>query len=254
MYPVIGRVGSFEISSFGLMVAIAALVGLWIFSRELARSHLRADAVDAAAIGVAAGLLGAKLLFVAEHAGEEPLAGLLFARAGLSWYGGFGGGVAAGLLTLSRKRLPMVPVLAAATPALTAGHALGRIGCFLVGDDYGRPTSLPWGVAFPEGAPPTVDRVHPTQLYEAAVLVVVTWLLIRWRRAGVDDRHVLGRYLVAIGVTRFVIEFLRINVRVALDITVAQWASLIVVAIGTALLRVPATRRMLSIPGSNGRG
>ena len=236
MYPVIGRIGNFEISSFGVMVALAALVGMWVFRRELERAKLGPAGVDAAVIGVVAGLIGAKLLYVAEHAGEEPLAALLFARAGLSWYGGFGGGIAAGLVAIIAKRLPIVPVLAAATPALAIGHAIGRIGCFLVGDDYGRPTNLPWGVAFPEGSPPTLDRVHPTQLYEAAILALIAWLLIRWRRDGVADRRVLGAYLVLVGGTRFLIEFIRINVRVALGLTVAQWASIIVVLAGAALL------------------
>ena len=125
------------------------------------------------------GLAGAKLLWVFEHLGEEPVFSLLFSRGGLSWFGGFAGGVLAGLVVMHRKRLPKVPVLAAATPALAAGHAIGRIGCFLVGDDYGRPTSLPWGVAFPEGLPPTTVPVHPTQLYEAAALVPLVLLLLR---------------------------------------------------------------------------
>jgi phosphatidylglycerol:prolipoprotein diacylglycerol transferase len=73
------------------------------------------------------------------------------------------------------RRLPIISTLAAAAPGLAAGHAIGRIGCFLVGDDYGRPTDLPWAVAFPEGLPPTELPVHPTQLYEAAALAVVTW-------------------------------------------------------------------------------
>jgi phosphatidylglycerol:prolipoprotein diacylglycerol transferase len=77
-----------------------------------------------------------------------------------------------------------VQVLAAATPALAVGHAIGRIGCFLVGDDYGRPTNLPWRIAFPEGLPPTAVPVHPTQLYEAAALVPLVILLMRWRRSG----------------------------------------------------------------------
>lgn len=123
------------------MVAIGALVGLWLFRRELDRSGLAADGVDAALVGVIGGLLGAKLLYVAEHLGEETVSGLLFARAGLSWYGGFAGGLGAGLLTIMVKHLPVVPVLAAATPALALGHAIGRIGCLLVGDDYGRPTA-----------------------------------------------------------------------------------------------------------------
>ena len=58
--------------------------------------------------------------------------------------------------------------VAAATPALVVGHLLGRVGCFLVGDDYGRPTSLSWGVAFPQGLPPTAVPVRPTQLYEVS--------------------------------------------------------------------------------------
>jgi phosphatidylglycerol:prolipoprotein diacylglycerol transferase len=96
-----------------------------------------------------------------ENVDGAPWASLLFARAGLSWYGGFTGGLGAGLLALTVKRPPVVPVLAAATPALALGHAIGRIGCLLVGDDYGRPTSLPWGIAFPQGAPPTEVRPGP---------------------------------------------------------------------------------------------
>src|SRR5574338_1287705 len=115
----------------------------------------------------------------------------------MSWFGGFAGGVLAGLAVMQWKRLPKMAVFAAATPALAVGHAIGRIGCFLVGDDYGRPSNLPWAVAFPQGLPPTTVPVHPTQLYEAAALAVIAWFLVRWRRHGVDDSIVLGRYLVA---------------------------------------------------------
>src|SRR5919202_7107424 len=104
---------------------------------------------------------------------------------------------------MPRKHLPKLGVLASATPALAVGHAIGRIGCFLVGDDYGRPTDLPWAVAFPEGLPPTTDRVHPTQLYEMAALLVLAAVLIAWRRRGVPDVIVLGRYLLIAGAIRF---------------------------------------------------
>jgi phosphatidylglycerol:prolipoprotein diacylglycerol transferase len=134
------------------------------------------------------------------------------------------------------KRLPPIAILAAATPALAIGHAIGRIGCFLVGDDYGRPTSQPWGVAFPEGLPPTFERVHPTQLYEAAGLVPLALLLVRWRRSGRSDRFVLGAYLVGAGLLRFAIEFLRVNERVLNGLSVAHLASLLVIAVGAVLL------------------
>jgi phosphatidylglycerol:prolipoprotein diacylglycerol transferase len=135
MFPVLFRIGSFEVTSFGVMVALAALVGLWLFRRELASSKLPLDAADAGIAGVAGGLAGGKLLWVMEHAGEGPVTDLLFSRGGLSWYGGLAGGVGAGLAYILLKGWPVMPTLAAATPALAVGHLIGRVGCFLVGDD-----------------------------------------------------------------------------------------------------------------------
>ncbi|PYR61924.1 MAG: prolipoprotein diacylglyceryl transferase [Acidobacteria bacterium] len=211
MLPVLFRIGSVEITSFGVMVAVGAMAGLWIFQRELRRSGLPDGALDAAIFGLFGGLAGAKLLYVAEHLGEAPVLALLTDRGGMSWFGGFAGGLLAGLTTILIKGWPVLPVLAAAAPALAVGQLLGRIGCFLVGDDYGRPTLLPWGVAFPRGLPPTVERVHPTQLYEAAFLALLGWLLVRWRRRGVSDRTVLGRYFVGAAGFRFVLEFIRVG-------------------------------------------
>jgi len=236
MYPTFFRIGNFEITSFGVLVAIGALVGLWVFGRELKRSGLPASAGDAAMAGVFGGLLGAKLLWVAEHLGEEPFRDLLFSRGGMSWFGGLAGGVGTALVVMWRQRVPIIPTLAAATPALAIGHAIGRIGCFLVGDDYGRPSDVPWAVAFPQGLPPTDMRVHPTQLYEALALAVVAWLLIRWRRRNVPDAVVLGRYLVLAGSIRFAIEFIRVNVRVVGPLTLAHLVSLALVIIGVAML------------------
>jgi phosphatidylglycerol:prolipoprotein diacylglycerol transferase len=236
MYPTLFTIRGFEVTTFGVMLAVAALVGLWILRGELRRSKLPDTALDAAIAGVLGGMVGAKLLWVVEHRGEEPILNLLLSRGGMSWFGGFAGGILAGLWVMRRQRLPKIAVLAAATPALAIGHAIGRIGCFLVGDDYGRPTDFPWGVAFPRGLPPTVVPVHPTQLYEAAALVPLAWLLIRWRRQGRPDTFVLGGYLVIAGTIRFAIEFLRVNVRVLGIFTVAHLASLLVVASGVALL------------------
>ncbi len=243
MYPVLFTIGGLEITSFGVLVALGALAGVSMFRRELLRRGLPENAVDGAIVGVIAGLAGAKLLWVFEHLGEEPFTSLLFSRGGLSWFGGLVGGVGAALLYFVIRGYPLVPTIAAATPALAAGHGIGRIGCFLVGDDYGRPTSLPWGVAFPQGLPPTLDRVHPTQLYEAAFLAVLTVLLLRWRRAGVSDHAVLGRYLILAGAARFLIEFLRINTRVLAGLTVAHFAALAMMLAGAALIAMaPAAR------------
>jgi phosphatidylglycerol:prolipoprotein diacylglycerol transferase len=236
VYPVLFRIGSFEITSFGVLVALGALAGLWVFRRELARSGLPEEAMDAAIYGLVGGLVGAKLLYVIEHLDEGTFLGLLLDRGGMSWFGGFLGGLLAGYATIRMKGWPVLKVLAAATPALAVGQLLGRIGCFLVGDDYGHPTSLPWGVAFPEGLPPTTERVHPTQIYEAIFLGVFAWVLIRWRRAGAPDRVVLGRYFVGVGGFRFLLEFVRVNLRVLGPLTVAHMFALGVVALGLVLL------------------
>jgi phosphatidylglycerol---prolipoprotein diacylglyceryl transferase len=236
MYPTLFRIGTFEVTTFGAMLAVGALVGLWVLRGELRRSMLPESALDAAVAGVIGGMVGAKLLWVVEHSGEEPFFNLLLSRGGMSWFGGFAGGILAGLAVMRRRRLPKLAVLAAATPALAIGHAIGRIGCFLVGDDYGRPTDLPWGVAFPQGLPPTTVAVHPTQLYEAMALVPLAWLLFRWRRQGRPDTFVLGAYLVLAGTIRFLIEFVRVNVRVLGIFTVAHLASLAAIAVGVAFL------------------
>ncbi|MEP7118329.1 MAG: prolipoprotein diacylglyceryl transferase family protein [Acidobacteriota bacterium] len=237
MYPVLFRIGEFEITSFGVMVALAAVAGVWLFDRERRRSGLPDHAVDAAMAGVFGGVAGAKVVWAIEHVGREgPFLDLLLSRGGLSWFGGFAGGVVAGIVVLRWRRIPILPVLAAATPALAVAHAIGRVGCFLVGDDYGIPSSLPWAMAFPEGLPPTAIPVHPTQLYEMAALLPLAWLLMRWRRAGKSDRFVLGAYLAAAGLIRFGIEFLRLRQPLFGPLAVAHVLSLAVALAGFALL------------------
>ncbi|HVO11085.1 MAG TPA: prolipoprotein diacylglyceryl transferase family protein [Vicinamibacteria bacterium] len=248
MFPVLFRIGSFEVTSFGLMVGLGAVVGAWILTRE-AEARGLGEASNLALVALVAGMAGAKLLWVGEHHGEEPALELLTSRGGLSWFGGLVGGVVGGLAVVLHRRWPVVPLLAAAAPAVAAGQALGRIGCFLVGDDYGRPTGLPWGLAFPRGLPPTAVPVHPTQIYEAAFLGVLTWLLLRWRRRGVPDLALLGRYCLLAGGFRFLLEFVRVNVRVAAGLTVAQYASVLLLLAGVALL-VRSRRRASSAMAS----
>jgi phosphatidylglycerol:prolipoprotein diacylglycerol transferase len=109
----------------------------------------------------------------------------------------------------------------------------------MVGDDYGRPSDLPWAVAFPQGLPPVFVPVHPTQLYEAAALALVAWLLVRWRRAGVPDWSVLARYFVLAGSIRFAIEFIRVNERILGPLTLAHIISLALVLVGAGMLARP---------------
>lgn len=241
IYPVLFRIGDFEVTSFGVLVACAILAGVQLFERECRRSGLPGDTLDAAMAGVVGGLAGAKLVWALEHAGRSgPFVDLLLSRGGLSWFGGFAGGLLAGIVVLRRRRLEVVRVLAAAAPAFALAHAIGRIGCFLVGDDYGLPSTLPWAVAFPEGRPPTDIPVHPTQLYEAVALMPLLWLLLRLRRQRWPDRVVLGTYLACSGTVRFGVEFLRVHEPFLGPFAVAHVLSFVAVCAGLALLFSPA--------------
>jgi len=143
-------------------------------------------------------------------------------------------------------------------PALAAAYALGRVGCFMVNDDYGRPSSVPWAVRFPRGLPPstagnmqhlfgitvpagsdpsTVLAVHPTQLYETSIMLIAFAVLWTLRRRGRPVGWLFGLYLVFAGVERFAVEFLRAkDDRFLGPFTVAQLTSVILIGVGAWLL------------------
>jgi phosphatidylglycerol:prolipoprotein diacylglycerol transferase len=220
-------------------------------TRRALREEYAADIVVASVIG---GIIGAKLWYVA-LTGDL---GTLFSRGGLVWYGGFLGGALAVVINRWRLRVPIRWTMHLTAPALAAAYALGRVGCFLVNDDYGRPTSLPWGIKFPEGLPRstagnlhtlfgvpipagtppgTVMAVHPTQLYETALMLGAFFVLWRLRRANHPIGWLFGLYLIFAGVERFLIEILRAkDDRFLGPFTLAQLTSVILVLIGVTLV------------------
>ncbi|HET8633687.1 MAG TPA: prolipoprotein diacylglyceryl transferase family protein, partial [Gemmatimonadales bacterium] len=152
VYPFIIHLGPLPITGYGLMMMVGFLMGGWLITQELRRRQLReeysADIVLAALVG---GVVGAKLWYFALTGNPATL----LDRGGLVWYGGFIGGALAVILNGWRRRVPLRWTMQLAAPALAAAYALGRVGCFLINDDYGRPTSLPWAVKFPQGYPPS---------------------------------------------------------------------------------------------------
>lgn len=246
------RIGPISISPFGIMLAAAFFAALVQLRWGL--KYLQAgDAEDAGAILVAAvlgGILGAKIYYAALYRDWR----LIFDRAGLVWYGGFILGALAVLWVARRRRLNAWALADAAAPALALGYAVGRIGCFLVGDDFGMPTKLPWGVKFPAGVPaPTTAglmrheygavvsedipdteliAVHPTQLYETIgaglIWLVGVWLLRRGARRGTTTVVVLS----LLAVERFLVEFLRAkDDRFVAGLTLAQALSLVALVV-----------------------
>ena len=255
IYPFKFALGPLEITGYGIMLMVAFLTGGWLVTLELRRRGLAEDyAADMVAAAVIGGVIGAKLWYVALT--RDP--GALLSRGGLVWYGGFLGGTAAVILNGWRLRVPLRWTMQLVAPALAAAYALGRVGCFLVNDDYGRPSSLPWAVKFPQGLPPstagnmqhlfgipvpagtdpsTVLAVHPTQLYEVALMLGAFFVLWVWRKRDRPVGWLFGLYLVLAGVERFLVEFLRAkDDRLLGPFTIAQATSVCLVAVGAYLL------------------
>jgi phosphatidylglycerol:prolipoprotein diacylglycerol transferase len=255
VYPFIVHLGPLEVTGYGLMLMVAFLMGGWLIARQLRESQLREEyAADIVAAAVIGGIIGAKLWYVALTG--DP--GALLSRGGLVWYGGFIGGALAVMLNGWRLKVPLRWTMQLVAPALAAAYALGRVGCFLVNDDYGRPTNLPWAVRFPEGLPPStagnlhqlfgvpvpagtdpsrVLAVHPTQLYEVAAMLVAFAILWVLRKRGRPVGWLFGLYLVFAGTERFLVEIVRAkDDRFLGPFTLAQLTSVVLVAIGLALL------------------
>src|SRR5258708_10110346 len=176
------NVGPLSLPPFGLMVAAGLLAASYVLQADFRRRGIHTDAVLIIGIAGLAGIVGARLYHVLESPAEffaNPWP-LIFSRFGFAWFGGFLGGFAALLILGRREKIPTLTFLDACSPAACLGYAIGPICCLLSGDgDYGIPTTLPWGLSFPNGVVPTTDRVHPTPLYEFVVWMFLAYVL--WR-------------------------------------------------------------------------
>jgi phosphatidylglycerol:prolipoprotein diacylglycerol transferase len=229
VHPEILRWGVLNITSYGVMLALSFLVGTWLALRESRRLGLDEDqVVTVILLALVAGVVGARALYVAEHLRDfrgSYLSVLALWQGGLTLYGGIAMGTVVGLLAARRLGLPMWVTADALVPSLVLGTVFGRVGCFLNGCCYGRPTRLPWGVVFPPDSFASLEfgpvPVHPAQLYFAAaglVLFVLTWTVRR--RARVP------------GVLFWTLIALLALVRIPLDLTRVYEAEAIVVELG----------------------
>jgi phosphatidylglycerol---prolipoprotein diacylglyceryl transferase len=285
LYPDLFKIGDFVITSFGLMMFLSFLTAAWITGAQLRRYGLPKElAWDMLAWCALGGIAGAKLYYLLLH-WEALLAnpmGELLSRGGLVWYGGLIGGVLAYYLQVRARKLPVATMYDATAPALALAYVVGRFGCFLVGDDYGRYTDGPFGIAFPIGAPPStagilrsmgenvpahipdaaVVPVHPTQLYEmglASIMFVILWQV--GAKRGLRVGQLFSLYMVLYGVERFGIEFVRAKsdriFLAGIGFSTSQIMSVLLVALGAFLWwrqgRVGAPTPLVDPSGPKGR-
>lgn len=259
MYPTLFEINGFTVTTFGLMMFLSFIVAAWILSKQLQLRDMNPEiAWDVLVWTALGGILGAKLYYIGLHWQDlvnDPV-GTLTSRAGLVWYGGFIGGAIAYSWYSRRHGLPLARMFDATAPALALAYAVGRLGCFLVGDDYGVPTDSWVGIAFPKGSPPTtagyfrtlgVDipadvpnsailAVHPTQLYEIAAALVMFAILWRVSSPRLRDGQLFGLYMILYGIERFAVEFVRAKGdRIVAGLSTSQIASILLVSFGAYL-------------------
>jgi phosphatidylglycerol:prolipoprotein diacylglycerol transferase len=253
--------GGQPVTSFGVMMLLAFLAAGWVHRSEMIRTGRDPDLTwDLLFMAVVGGILGAKIYYLLLNLPtllRDPAA-LIFARGGLVWYGGFLGGLALVVWKIRKAGLSVASQADLIAPALALAYAVGRIGCFLVGDDWGRPTGSWVGIKFPRGAPPTrvdiIERefgiqvdpelvarfgeivpVHPTQLYEVGLSLLIFAFLWSIRRHPHARGWLFMVWLSLAGAERFLVEFFRAkDDRFFGFLTLAQVISLLLVAVGVA--------------------
>ncbi len=267
MIPVLFRLGPLPIYSFGVMAALGFLMANFLLSRECKRRGLDPGMADALVVSAAAaGFATSRVYDVFDHWSEyiaHP-ASIVFSGAGFVWYGGLIGGILATWAVGRYYKVSFLTVADMCAAPLILGQAFGRMGCQLSGDgDWGMPSTLPWAMAYPKAIigwhgdmhlpdggviPSTVlkldsngslvdgffpgVRVHPAPLYEVILYVSIFAFLWSRRKQIAFEGQYLCLYLILGGAARFLVEFVRINDRVAFGLSEAQVISLVMIAIG----------------------
>jgi phosphatidylglycerol:prolipoprotein diacylglycerol transferase len=256
-HPFVYRFGALEVTGFGIAMLCAFLIAQIVMTVELDRRGQKraADAMgDVTVAAVIGGLLGAKAYYMmlTGHG--------LFERGGFVFWGGLIGGIASTFAVIAWKKIPFSRFSDVGGIGLSAAYAVGRTGCWAVGDDYGRPWTGPFAVRFPQGAPPStvgnlisqfgmkslagrplseVVAVYPTQLFEVAMGFAMFALLWRMRNHAHAEGWLFGAYCVMAGAERFIIEFFRAkDDRFFGPLTLAQLFAVVFMVLGATWMRM----------------
>ena len=265
MYPILFEIGPVQIGSYGVMVALAFISGFLVVNREFRKNGCDVDlAWDLHLLAILGGMVGSRILHIIENFAQfkaDPSA-MIFSTTGFSVLGGYVLALALCIIRLRYAKQPFFKTADMYTPGLAFGYSIGRLGCITAGDGcYGLPTNVPWAMSFPNGIvstlssrnPQLVDAytrvfpnsdipvdifVHPTPLYESlsslilfAFLMYITWKIGTGRR--------FSFFLIWFGISRFLVEFIRLNPFAYAGFTSSQIISIFFIIAGSILMFLP---------------
>lgn len=258
--PELFTIGPLTVYSYGLMLGIAFIIASILLTKEFERKGLGSTiATEITLISIVFGIIGSKLfhLFNYWEAFLNDPIGMAFSPSGLTFHGGLILALLISYIYLRRKGIPFLYAADGAVPSLAIAYGIGRIGCHLSGDgDYGCPTNLPWAVDysngvvppsaaladthwaadFPNGIIPDGILCHPTPIYEFLSMLILFSLLWWLRKKDWIHGKLFMVFLVYFGASRFLVEFIRLNPRLGLGLTEAQWVAGAEILIGTGFL------------------
>jgi phosphatidylglycerol:prolipoprotein diacylglycerol transferase len=257
VHPIAFHLGSFPIHSYGVMIALAFLFGLWTATLRARREKISGETVaDVTLWLMLGGIIGARAVYVAtywrEEFADQPFSEIfMIQHGGLVYYGGFIGATVAGMIYIRWKKLPFWKTADVFAPSIALGSVFGRTGCLLNGCCYGRPTDLPWAITFTnpqaheQSGTPLGIPLHPTEIYDAllnfGVYLFLAWLFRRKK----FDGQIFATYLLCYAVTRSFVEYFRgdySGLHYHFGLTPAQWISVPIFVTGLALAAILSRR------------
>lgn len=246
MYPILFKIGAFPVHTVGLLHALAFGIGVWWACREAQRAGFEVQhIIDLAVVAFVWSLIGARLFSVLfdgnlEWYLQHPFEIVAVWKGGLTFYGGFLFALAAGVRFVRRRNLDLWQVADFVAPGLALGLAVGRLGCLVSGDSFGKPTDLSWAVTFtdPHALAPTGVPLHPTQIYSALTNLALFGILLWWQKRQRFQGELSLIFLLLYAGTRSLVEVFRNDPRgVYLDglISTSQIISILVAGVAVAL-------------------
>lgn len=252
MYPKLFEIGPIPVYSYGLMLGIAFLIGSTLFSKELKRLKIDENVgITITFIAIICGIVGSKIFYIIEEwnfgkgnsLSYYLTADNLFSPAGLTFYGGVILSIIVIYFYCSKKKVSLLQIFDAMAPGATIGYAIARIGCHLSGDGcYGIDVNGTFwefiGFSYSKGIVATKigELVHPTSLYELVFGVIAFFILWGLKRKMKYVGQLFYIYLILTGIPRLLVEFIRLNPKVVIGLTQAQFISIIMILFGVIML------------------